>query len=105
MLRTNRETFPDELTGPHVEHLTGLRLALGQSAEEVKARENKTKTQAKQVREIKIVRKEETKQHPVLMCHARVRRAYVSVRVCVSVCLSVCASPESRLCRSPFHLI
>lgn len=54
MLRTNRETFPDELTGPHVEHLTGLRLVLGQSAEEVKARKKKMKTEAMQVRKIKI---------------------------------------------------
>ena len=53
MLRTNRETFPDELTGPHVEHLTWLRLAVGQSAEEVTARKENGKTEARQVRKVK----------------------------------------------------
>lgn len=85
MLRTNRETFPDELTGPHVEHLTGLSLVLGQSAEEVMARKKRNGNTSQAGQRNKKRWKEETKQHPVLMCHASVQRAYMSVWICASV--------------------
>lgn len=52
MPRTNRETFPDELTGPHVEHRA--RAPVGAWTEGVKAKKKKMKREAKQVRKIKI---------------------------------------------------
>lgn len=81
MLRTNRETFPDELTGPHVEHLTGVQLALGQGAEEVMAGETKMKPQVKLVRGVK--RELNSMQYGCVACG-------VHTCLCGFVCLHVC---------------